>query len=374
MVFSVWGLPSFVRNVIILLYHLKNLMVLEIKRSGELDGVSQLKIWRGQLRVGSSPTAGIPTLPLTIRLCLMLGGIFMRTKRTLNVSKTADLADIRKEFSRYNKSKGLRNTTISSYEYYLDDFENWLSVPLSFVSVETIEEYMEELSGRGIKDTTIQTHIRHIRAFLYFCMERDYLDRFKIRLPKADEPYKEPYTEEEVERLIAKPKSANFVEWRSWIFVCLLLATGCRLSTAISLRVKDIDFEKGYIYYPHTKNRKNQFVPLSKKLSQNLRIWLEMARLGDEDYIFPNSYAEEPAPLNKSTIQHEIARYNADRGVSRHSIHLFRHTFAKNWIINGGSVAKLQRILGHSSLSTTNRYLLLYSADLKDGFDNFTII
>lgn len=51
------------------------------------------------------------------------------------------------------------------------------------------------------------TKLRQLRAFLYFCMEREYLNKFTVQIPKADEVIKEPYTQKELEKLIKKPTS-----------------------------------------------------------------------------------------------------------------------------------------------------------------------
>jgi len=78
--------------------------------------------------------------------------------------------------------------------------------------------------------------------------------------------------------------------------------------------------------------------------------------------------------MTRNAMQHTIARYNKKRGVSKTSIHAFRHTFAKHYITTGGDAFKLQRLLGHSTLDVTLNYVNLYSKDLKDGFDKHSIL
>jgi integrase/recombinase XerD len=59
------------------------------------------------------------------------------------------------------------------------------------------------------------------------------------------------------------------------------------------------------------------------------------------------------------------------RGVEKTSIHLFRHTFSKKWIKNGGDIFRLQKILGHSSMKVVREYVNMFNDDLKDNFDRF---
>lgn len=62
------------------------------------------------------------------------------------------------------------------------------------------------------------------------------------------------------------------------------------------------------------------------------------------------------------------------RGVSKTSLHLFRHTFAKNWILAKEDIFKLQKILGHQSLKMVNHYLNIYGSDFKQDFDSFNVL
>lgn len=297
----------------------------------------------------------------------------MGKKRLLIRTNEQENDKVLEEFLNHCKAKNLRESTVNGYRLYISAFVRWLPVPLASITQETIEEYCVELQGR-MKDVSVATSIRQVRAFLYYCMRRGLVPKFKVEVPRADEPYKEPYTEEEIVALTKEPTSNSFVEWRTYTFICFMFDTGCRLSTALATKVKDIDFAGGYIHLAHTKNRKNQFIPLSSELNKRLKKWIAMAGLGEEDYLFLNSYCEENAPISKRTIEQQVADYNNSRNVKRTSIHLMRHTFAKNYLKNGGNPAMLQRILGHSSLATTNRYVLMYGVDLKDGFDNFTIL
>ena len=73
--------------------------------------------------------------------------------------------------------------------------------------------------------------------------------------------------------------------------------------------------------------------------------------------------------LNVPSLQGAIRRYNLSRGVSKTSLHLFRHTFAKNYILVGGGMVQLQSILGHSSLDMTRKYTNLYGSDIVKDFE-----
>ena len=73
-------------------------------------------------------------------------------------------------------------------------------------------------------------------------------------------------------------------------------------------------------------------------------------------------------------LQTAIVRYNHGRGVSKTSVHLFRHTFAKKWILSGGDIFRLQKLLGHSSLEIVKEYVNIFGADLKAQYDTFAYL
>ena len=89
-----------------------------------------------------------------------------------------------------------------------------------------------------------------------------------------------------------------------------------------------------------------------------------------EDYLFCNEHGEM---LTENALRLAIVRYNQQRGVKRTSIHMFRHTFARKYLLDcGGNAFTLQKLLGHSTLEMTKRYCAIFNADIANGFDNLS--
>jgi integrase/recombinase XerD len=105
-------------------------------------------------------------------------------------------------------------------------------------------------------------------------MRENYLIKFEINLIKADKQQKEPYSEDNIKKLIKKPnlRECGFIEHRNWVLVNYLLETGNRLNTVLNLKVEDIDYENGMVILTTTKNRKAQYNPISEQL---IKILLE---------------------------------------------------------------------------------------------------
>ena len=130
----------------------------------------------------------------------------------------------------------------------------------------------------------------------------------------------------------------------------------------------DVDFTGGTITLRKTKSRKQQIIPLSATLSDILSEYLAYRGGEGGDFLFCNNYGEQ---ASVRTYQDLVKKYNRVRNVNKTSIHLFRHTFAKNWILAGGDVFRLQKILGHSDLTVTREYVNMFGQDLQMDFEKF---
>ena len=185
-------------------------------------------------------------------------------------------------------------------------------------------------------------------------------------LLKEDETVKEPYTEEELQRLLRRPASNSWAEWRVWAAINTFLATGVRASTLLAIRILDVDFEHNTILLKKLKNRKQQMIPVSESLGNVLNDYLKLWDWNSEDYLFPTITNTQ---MNVHSLESAVRKYNIARGVSKTSLHLFRHTFAKNYVLAGGGMIQLQSILGHSTLEMTRKYIHLYGQDIHRDFD-----
>lgn len=276
-------------------------------------------------------------------------------------------------FIRKCKIKNLTDLSISSYQKKMVHFYEFTdkNQPITTVTSDTVDDYILWLrENTEANDITINSYLRSVRAFLYYCMECDYIPSFKIRLIKAEKKIKETYTDEELIRLLQKPdiNTCTFSCYKTWVFENYLLGTGNRISTALDVHIGDINFQSGTITLRKTKNRKQQIIPLSHTLADILQEYLQIRGGEDEDYLFCNEYGDK---ASCRTYQQLVRRYNIKRNVNTTSCHAFRHTFSKHYIIAGGDCFRLQKILGHSDLTTTREYVNMFGQDLQMDFEKF---
>ena len=90
---------------------------------------------------------------------------------------------------------------------------------------------------------------------------------------------------------------------------------------------------------------------------------------GADDYLFCNQYGKQLTEGGLRIIMH---KYNKKRGVDKTSVHIFRNTFAKNWLLSGGSVKTLQHALGHKNSKMVDEYARLYGRELREDFSKHT--
>lgn len=90
---------------------------------------------------------------------------------------------------------------------------------------------------------------------------------------------------------------------------------------------------------------------------------------GVDAYLFPSIGDEK---LTVTALYRAFVDYATKRGCVNHTIHGLRHNFAKGWVKNNGNMFALQKILGHSTLDMTKRYVKLFSEDIKEDYDKFS--
>ena len=232
-------------------------------------------------------------------------------------------------------------------------------------------EWTNAMRDEGLKAATINHNLSDMRAFMYWCMDesRQYIPRFRIRLIKVQEEMPKDYTVEEIKVLLRKPeRKARFTEWRTWAICCFVVGTGARLGTLVEIRMKDIDLKNGKVFYQHTKNKKLQTANISPQLVKSLTDYINMWRIEgveEDDFLFCNISGEQ---LSKASLAQGYRQYTKSRGVNKTNIHGLRHTFAREWFLNGGDVVQLSKILGHSTLAMSEHYMNIYADMARDRF------
>lgn len=219
----------------------------------------------------------------------------------------------------------------------------------------------------GMNPISINFYISQIRVFVYWLVKNGHCERFDIKKIKTQEPQLKTLSDEEITTLLKKPAiNCNFVTYRSWVIINFILATGARASTVMNVMVDDIDFYNKEIRYSHLKNKQTAIVPMSITLEKVLKTYFNTWDLG-KGYLFPDKYGGK---LTLNALEQSLRKYTKRRGLKYKGAHSLRHTFARAFVMNGGNAFVLQRLLTHTDLEMTKKYVRLFDGDLHKNFDN----
>lgn len=303
-----------------------------------------------------------------------------RRRLKAKVNTEFSLDEVYQEFKEEKIADGRSDKTITSIDGSYKKFADYTKgkkgkgeLVLSDLSRDNIYQYKNHLvKDDGLSLASKNHYLRDLRTFVNWCASRSYIDTVKVDMIKGQESIKQTYSDEQIERLLQKPrKHDSFVEWRSWAIINWILATGNRVNSIVNVTMHDVNFTRKEIIMEQTKNKKVQIIPLSNTLSHVLKEYIKMWRsdANDLDYLFCNNYGEQ---LTVKALQHSLYSYNKKREVEMTSAHALRHTFARQFIVNGGDTFRLQKILGHSTLDMTRKYVNLFDTDLKNNYEDIS--
>ncbi len=228
--------------------------------------------------------------------------------------------------------------------------------------------------GSPLSSSAVDNYWKALRSFFRWAHKNGLIDKNPASdLPRLKffTPEIQPFTEEEIKRLL---KAAEFARAqrngkivlmrrktakRNIALILLMLDTGLRLGEIGRLKVADIRLDALEIYvspYGTGKKTKSRIVPISKKTSLALWHYLSQNKIDPRQPLFQ---------LSLSSIRSLLQQLGKSAAVPHVHPHRFRHTFAIEYLRNGGDIFTLQRILGHSSLEMVRRYLNIAQTDIQ---------
>lgn len=224
---------------------------------------------------------------------------------------------------------------------------------------------------------TINMRLRTLRTMCNFWYDENYIHinpMKQIKQVRHDEGEEvRGLSDEEIELILKSLNTSQYAEWRDRTLILLLLDAGLRINEAASLTIHDIDPKSQTIHVSSdvSKNRTAREVPVSKEVIKELRkLHLEScAYFGDHDRIFMNAYGE---PFTADAFRRRLNRLKRKINLDRLYPHMFRHTFIRGYILQGGDLFTLQKIVGHADIKTTRKYVQMETKHLKEQHNKFS--
>jgi site-specific recombinase XerD len=223
---------------------------------------------------------------------------------------------------------------------------------------------------RGLRTNTLQGYARTLKAFFSWLAREGYAtsDPAKmLKIPKGPKVIVETLSDTQVKSLLSMIDQRSPKGFRDYCLLLVLLDTGVRLSELVNLQIKDIDLERG-CFKVMGKGARERLVPFGAKVQTGLWKYIHKHRPQPFHPNIDNLFLRtDGQALTPDQVYRLIRDYGEKAGLQgvRCSPHTFRHTFAKSFLLNGGDLFTLQKILGHSSLSVVRMYVDLTADDVQ---------
>jgi len=301
----------------------------------------------------------------------------------MNIQQAADQFIIDKQLSNLSK------ITINNYKKVLKEFASlYGEVELEDYDSSMVREFLVHLRSRenltdgstGLSQTSIELYYRVVHNFSKWCVSQEFIATSpteKVPRPRLDKLLPETISDEKLVALFQLLENKTTTRIR--LIFEFFLDTGCRVSEVVVLNVDDVHLEDGWAKI-HGKGSREAIVPLGRNLTKSLSNYLYNTRPGlvqdeNEKAFFLTRFG---CRYTKSSLSMLVRRYLNEIGVEgKTGPHKLRHTFATNYLRYGGDVESLRRIMRHSSIHTTQRYIALLPEDIINAhqkaspLDNF---
>lgn len=282
----------------------------------------------------------------------------------------AVIQDVLASYERALQARGHRQRGIDRYLHVLESFAEFVgnSTTIRDIPASAITRYQEYLAVR-YSMSSVMVSLTALRSFFQWCIREGYC---------KDDPTKETHwprktvsapralKRQELARLYQKlqylPEGADAFLWRrNRLVIWLMLFGGLRISEVAHLRCADIDLESRRLTVREGKGGKDRVIPLHQCLIDELTFFMQ----NDHVAVIRHTDGESFGPKG---LGNRIRIFLDGLGFS-FSPHQLRHSFATQLLDNGVNLRHIQVLLGHASLETTQRYLLVSAEHLKSSID-----
>lgn len=280
-------------------------------------------------------------------------------------------------------ANGRSMRTAQAYEEKLRPLVTFLDdKDVSEVTIGDLRGYVGHLRGRetrfddhpykaqvpgGLSEATIASLIQHMRRLFNFAVEEGLIKesparRLKRHKPPRGKP-KAASMEDIAELLDAVDRSTLRTALRDKAMFMVLLDTACRLGGLAGIKINDLDLEKRRVTL-HEKGEKTRYAFFTSITCDALRAWLEVRLTDQGEHLWSTLGSNGGTHLSPQGIREVLRRWKKRVGVTgRINPHAWRHTFAREFLTDGGDLASLSDIMGHSDVKVTQQSHAIFLTD-----------
>ena len=284
-----------------------------------------------------------------------------------------------KEFLSYLRfNRNASPHTIRAYESDITQYlmfvgklrDCWMSeLAPADLQPDTVRAHVAELGRAGEARTSVARKVSALRTFVRYLRREGHLEHDPTALtvaPKRQQTLPVHLTENDMERLLEQPDVTQPLGRRDRAILELFYASGLRLSELEGLTLDSIDLRARMVRVMG-KGRKERMIPFNQATERALRAWLkDRVLLARGDALFVNARGTRLTGRSVDRLLRKYVRlFTSQTGISPHAL---RHSFATHLLQRGADLRAIQEMLGHSRISTTQRYTHVNAAQLIEVY------
>ncbi len=306
----------------------------------------------------------------------------------MNSSAKHNIRELINRFRVSNRAASKSPRTIEWYDDMLNSLDNYLNTvqqcnDLSVFNRDMIREYIIHLQhkkkyeghpytpvqSKTLSPRTIQCHVRAVKAFSTWLYDEGYTEDnmlSKLRMPKAPVKLIEPLSPQEINTITSVINQSTPQSKRDYTIFAIMLDSGLRVSEVVGITLDNVNLSQGSIRVTG-KGGKDRIVPIGQFVTGLLLHYIDFERpklnSKGSNYLFLSKGGNS---VTANALKLMFSRLAKKSGVTRLHAHLCRHTFAVNYLLNGGDIFVLKEILGHTTLEMVNHYLHFTRSQISD--------
>lgn len=283
------------------------------------------------------------------------------------------------DFSTYiGSEKGLSTHSIEAYQRDISAFFKFLCLKKNLNSIDQVKEthlidFVDQLKNDQYASSSVARNMIAIKVLCRFLKREGLLQSnfaLYISTPKIWQLIPEVLSLDEVEKLLEAPEPDTPQGVCDKAILELLYACGLRVSEVCKLKIYDVDDEFVRVM---GKGKKERLVPIGEAAIAAIDKYLSTCRSQtDSEKIQELFVTSKGNPISRIAIWKMVKEYAKKAGITKNiSPHTLRHSFATHLLDNGADLRIIQEMLGHSSISSTDRYTHISKSHLHQSFEAF---
>ncbi len=273
--------------------------------------------------------------------------------------------------------RGVSVHTLRAYEHDLKEFDQYCTAKPAQIDMIDIRGFVSDRIMDGKEKSTVARKLATLRSFFNYLYREGYVKINQAKLvptPKAPRHLPNFLSVDDVFNLVQIPEGFGLLPVRDRAILELLYSSGLRVSEVAGLTVDDINLRECLVK-ARGKGKKERIVPIGNKAVDALKTWLiermifkkrKTSAIGNTAFFLNRNGGS----LTDRQIRRIVVKHARTLGIEGQiGPHTLRHTFATHLLIGGADLRSIQEMLGHSSLSTTQKYTHLDIGHLIDVYD-----